>query len=182
MHTLLEAPVTKTQATAARGKVFEDLYLEAFPGFVQWVKRRGGTLEDSRDAFQDALLIYYEKPHSQAISPPAYVAGIAKHRWLRKFRKGIVNTDLSEAEKLITLPDDISDNSVPSILNLLERAGKKCLNVLTAFYYDKLPMEELAETFGFRSERSATVQKYKCLEKIRNVVKEKNLDYNDYHA
>ena len=43
--------------------------------------------------------------------------------------------------------------------------------MLQAVYYFKYSMQELAEEFGFRSVRSATVQKYKCLEKVRNEVK-----------
>jgi len=45
------------------------------------------------------------------------------------------------------------------------------MDLLQAFYYFKTPMREIAEEFGYRSERSATVQKYKCLEKVRDTVK-----------
>jgi len=52
--------------------------------------------------------------------------------------------------------------------------------LLRAFYYDKLSMSKIANRFGFSSERSATVQKYKCLEKVRDLVKEKSLSYEDF--
>jgi predicted DNA-binding protein YlxM (UPF0122 family) len=54
------------------------------------------------------------------------------------------------------------------------------MELLRAFYYDKLSMRKIAGQFDFNSERSATVQKYKCLEKVRDIVKEKSLTYEDF--
>jgi hypothetical protein len=54
------------------------------------------------------------------------------------------------------------------------------MELLQAFYYDKLPMNTIAGLFGFGGERSATVQKYKCLEKVRDIVKDKSLTYEDF--
>ena len=58
-----------------------------------------------------------------------------------------------------------------SVLASLERTGKKCLRLLKAFYYDHLSMDDIAARFGFNGRRSATVQKYKCLEKVRENLK-----------
>jgi hypothetical protein len=66
------------------------------------------------------------------------------------------------------------------LFTFLERAGGKCMQILTEFYYHRLPMEKIMRKFGFSSERSATVQKYKCLEKIRDIVKFKSLNYEDF--
>jgi hypothetical protein len=41
-------------------------------------------------------------------------------------------------------------------------------------------MKELADLFGYAGERSATVQKYKCIEKVRETVKEQSLAYEDF--
>jgi len=76
-----------------------------------------------------------------------------------------------------SLTDTLSDKR---ILRLLQAAGRKCMEVLTAFYYEKLDMQELAHRFGFSGTRSATVQKFKCLQKVKQVVKEKSLQYEDF--
>jgi predicted DNA-binding protein YlxM (UPF0122 family) len=68
------------------------------------------------------------------------------------------------------------------LLHFLERSGKQCMELLTAFYYDKLSMQRIAARFGFSGERSATVQKYKCLEKVRTAVHQKNMQYDDFLA
>ncbi|HEX3385741.1 MAG TPA: sigma-70 family RNA polymerase sigma factor, partial [Mucilaginibacter sp.] len=70
--------------------------------------------------------------------------------------------------------------SESKILSFLQTAGKKCMDLLRSFYYEELPLADIAETFGFSGARSATVQKYKCLEKVRETVKEKALTYEDF--
>jgi predicted DNA-binding protein YlxM (UPF0122 family) len=45
------------------------------------------------------------------------------------------------------------------------------MELLKAFYYDHCSMQEVADRFGFNGRRSATVQKYKCLEKVREEIK-----------
>ena len=66
------------------------------------------------------------------------------------------------------------------LLLFLQRTGKKCMDLLQAFYYEKASMSELSERFDFRNERSATVQKYKCLEKVRTQIKKRALTYGDF--
>lgn len=66
------------------------------------------------------------------------------------------------------------------VLRYLETAGQKCMDMLKAFYYDKLSVKDIATLFGYSGERSATVQKYKCLEKVRDTVKQKALTYEDF--
>jgi hypothetical protein len=66
------------------------------------------------------------------------------------------------------------------VMHYLQTTGKKCMELLSAFYYDKLPMKQIAEVFGYAGERSVTVQKYKCLEKVRATVKQKALVYEDF--
>jgi len=61
----------------------------------------------------------------------------------------------------------------------LQLTGRKCLELLRAVYYDKLDLPAVAAVFGYQTVRSATVQKYKCLEKVRDKVKEKSISYED---
>jgi hypothetical protein len=65
-------------------------------------------------------------------------------------------------------------------MHYLETAGQKCMELLKAFYYDNLPVISIAGLFGYSGERSATVQKYKCMEKVRETIKEKHLQYEDF--
>jgi DNA-directed RNA polymerase specialized sigma24 family protein len=160
------------------------LYTSAFPAVAQYVSRQGGTLDEAKDIFQDALVIYYEKAVAGRVqitySEKAYLLGIAKHLWYhqQQKQKGLVSDDVLNYTEL---PDE--ELMIPStgrLLRYLEAAGQKCMDMLQAFYYDKQNMHEIAQRFGLSGERSATVQKHKCLEKVRDKVKEKALTYEDF--
>ncbi|MBC9797303.1 RNA polymerase sigma factor [Sinomicrobium weinanense] len=172
-----------------REKLFLRLYKLSFPDVATYVRKRGGTLEDARDIFQDCLVVYYEKavaPDAPAIrNEGAYLMGVAKKLWYRMYAEG---NRFSEAAGQNSISEDIAGVSLvgsparENIADFLEQAGKKCMDMLKAFYYDKISMKEMAGHFGFRSVRSATVQKYKCLEKVRNKIREKSLHYEDFMA
>lgn len=148
---------------------------------AKYVAQMGGSVDDARDVFQDDLVIYYEKTvagNLVASDGKAYLLGIAKHLWFKKFK-----------EQGNTLPLDDSFEQAEEaelrvlnkkVLQFLESAGKRCMELLSAFYYHKLPVKEAAEQFGYAGERSVTVQKYKCLEKVRTTVKERSLSYADF--
>lgn len=167
----------------AREAFFSSLYDQCFPAVASYIARRGGELHDTKDIFHDAIISYYERLMSDADFDPlntqAYIMGACKNLWYQQNKRKSISLPVSGTFDII---QDSTEPSQHEILSYLQATGQKCLDMLKAFYYDKFSMSELAESFGFSSERSATVQKYKCLEKVRNEVKEKSLQYEDFVA
>ncbi len=174
---------TKKTTPQAREQWIINLYKRVFPTVARYVSQRGGSLEQAQDIFQDALIIYYERTAS-AIDPPeqeeAYLLGIARHRWARACRRAGPEVPLDDSTGVDWAEEEPSLPSSQKLLRLLTVAGKKCMDLLRAFYYDQLPLSEVADSFGYAGVRSATVQKYKCLEKVRTTVQEKSLTYEDF--
>lgn len=165
---------------------FEQLYTACFPRAARLVKALGGDYDDARDVFQDALIILYEKAVEGKLdihgAPSAYLLGIVKHLWVRQRGRNAHLLHFSELERAIEIPGDFYEEAEKPRLRLfrfLAAAGRRCMDILQAFYYQRLPMEEITAEFGFSSVRSATVQKHKCLEKVRKQVKEKSLHYEE---
>lgn len=181
----LTESINKNQDIKDRESLFLELYERAFPHTARFVSKMGGSLADAKDVFQDALVIYYEKSMQPLfitrISAEAYILGIAKHLWMRKFRQQAHKVSLSEMENSISIPEDyfpaVNDKK---LLSFLESSGKKCMDLLRVFYFDKLSMTKVASALGYATHRSATVQKYKCLEKVRDTIKDKSLGYEDF--
>ncbi|HEY0741843.1 MAG TPA: hypothetical protein VGD40_10285 [Chryseosolibacter sp.] len=168
----------------SRKDLFEGLYLKMFPAVARFIRRQKGSLDDAKDVFHDALIIFYEKKVTRQLeielTDDAYVFGIVKHLWIRKTKEN-QRVLLSEDESGITLPDDFESDLRPdSLVSFLRMAGQKCMTLLQAFYYDRQSMDLIRSVFGFSSIRSATVQKYKCLEKVRDLVKNKSMNYEDF--
>lgn len=164
-----------------RSAHLEALYKRLFPAVAAYVSKRGGTLDEAKDIFQEAVIIAYEKVRNGDVelhNEQAYIMGTAKHFWLKQYRQQSQQQPLSAHHDA----DNATTDTVSSgrLLRFLETAGHKCMELLRAFYYDGLSMTEIAHNHGFSGERSATVQKYKCLEKVRNTVKQKSLQYEDF--
>ena len=169
---------------AQREPLFIKLYKTAFPVIARYVSKRGGSFEEAKDIFQEAVMIFYEKSVSSqqpADNESAYLVGIAKHLWSKNRRDNSHYVIMEDDSFTATIPSDTHQQPIAAkLLDYLETSGQKCMELLKNFYYDKLPMNDIAAAFGFSSIRSATVQKFKCLEKVRNMVKSKALSYEDF--
>ena len=162
-----------------RQQLFIGLYKTAFPAVARFISQLGGTADEAKDVFQDALVIYYEKMVAQTLPEKdiAYLVGISKNLWLQRYRQNNRQVQLDNINLPISEDEKLADKR---LLNFLTTAGKKCMELLRSFYYDQLPATELAQQFGYSGVRSVTVQKYKCLEKVRETVKQKSLTYADF--
>lgn len=167
----------------AREKLFISLYQKAFPAWAKYISERNGTLEEAKDIFQDALIICYEKKISapdHLKNTEAYLLGTARNLWFKKYKDNNKSVPLDSAVPEMIMPADEEKPSSKKLLRFLETTGEKCMELLRAYYYDKMPLPDMAKFFGFSGTRSATVQKYKCVEKVRKTIKEKSLAYEDF--
>lgn len=154
------------------------IYRETFPAVASMVRNLGGDLETAKDLFHDALIIYYEKQTAGSleinVSERSYITGITRNLWNRQFRSRLFTTTLDESDEEAMYFEDNHEAEYlvsTSLLHFLQTAGKKCMQLLQAFYYDQQSMQDIAKQFHFSSARSATVQKFKCLEKLREQLK-----------
>jgi len=182
MESVYMATEEKRKESFSEADIFR-IYEGAFPAGAKIVKQLGGSLEDAKDVFHDAMIIFMEKKSDGQqffISERAYLLGVVKKLSIRRFNQQSKCTSLADVEQI-----DIPTHFYPSVndrrlFRFLEKAGKKCLELLHTFYYMALPVKEIAEKFGYANEHTASVQKYKCIHKLRNIVKEKSLEYEDF--
>jgi RNA polymerase sigma factor (sigma-70 family) len=180
---VLERPVNDT--LSVRDKFFEETYESVFPAVALFVQQMNGSYQDAKDIFQDALIIYFERLSENSltitISPERYILGIAKHLWLRKFKDDRKKIALDDFERALYVPEDFFPSvRTNRVLQFVEAAGTKCLDLLRSFYFEKLALKDIATKFGYGSEHSVSVQKYKCLENVRDAVKQKSVTYEDF--
>ena len=133
-------------------------------------------------------MVYYEKVQVSGLKlkyqAKAYLFGIAKYLWIKRYQENDKHVTLDSLTLVFNEELDLVDTgyeevSSAKLMHLLEQAGQKCMQLLSAFYYEKLDMETLAGRFGFSGARSATAQKFKCLEKVKETVKANSLKYED---
>jgi len=163
-------------------QLFIRLYETVFPDAAAFIRKMGGDMAAAKDIFQDALVIYYERSAGEDFtilhSEKAYIMGTCKHLWYKKHHEGRHEERLDSSSALVELQEEKASEE---IFRFIELSGKKCLDLLKAFYYDKLNMKDLATKFGFSGERSATVQKFKCLQKVRSEIENRSLVKEDFY-
>ena len=175
---LTSAPALRQALLADRARILTQLYRQAFPTVRRLVQRQGGSEQDAQDVFQDALVILYEQAVGGRLELTAaastYLIGIARHRWQHELRRRarLPHEPLPDATDAFAAEDPADAAETPfAVRDYVERLGATCRNLLLNFYYFQQPLAQIAEAHGYRSIRSATVQKFKCLERLRAAVR-----------
>ncbi|KAA9327442.1 sigma-70 family RNA polymerase sigma factor [Hymenobacter busanensis] len=162
-----------------REQTLTQLYQRTFPMVRRHVQRHGGSEQDAQDVFHDALVVFYEKTvrgtlHLTA-APSTYLVGVCRNLWQREVerRRRQPQTELTaeDAARVVAEADAPEPRESPPVLEFVERLGAKCRSVLLAFYYFQQPLEQIAAEHAYAGIRSATVQKFKCLERLRRAVR-----------
>jgi RNA polymerase sigma factor (sigma-70 family) len=171
------APALREAILADRAQALTQLYRRAFPAVRRYVGRHGGSAEDAQDVFQDALVIFYEQAVGGTLTltaaPATYLAGISRNLWHHEQRRRarLPHEALPDGLEPLATEEPAAPEATFAVLDYVERLGAKCRNVLLGFYYFQQPLTQIAEANGYRSVRSATVQKFKCLERLRDAVR-----------
>jgi RNA polymerase sigma factor (sigma-70 family) len=161
-----------------REQALTRLYRQAFPSVRRHILRHGGSAQDAEDVFHDALVIFYEQAVGETLvltaAPSTYLTGISRNLWHHEQRRRarLPHESLpDDLEPLAAEASEAAEEPAFAVLDYVERLGAKCKHVLMSFYYFQQPLTQIAAANGYRSVRSATVQKFKCLERLRNSVR-----------
>jgi len=161
---------------------YEERYHRLFTHVARYVSKRGGTLAHAEDLYHDALVIYYDAMQKPSFvlqtTEEAYIIGIVKNRWSHVVQREHNSRDLSALDS--TSEKDAAYVDRHKLYTLVLSAGKKCLEMLTMFYHQRSTAYDIARAFGFKSDHSASVQKYKCIEKIRETIRQNSLSHEDF--
>ncbi len=167
--------ITEQIKKKSYNKVVKALY-KYFPVVKSWVIKNSGNKADAEDIFQEALIILINKINDEQFELKSalntFLFGISKNLWYEKLRKN--KKEIKSIEESIDLYEDagslIEENSKAQKAAIaFEQLGERCKQILAMFYYKKLSMLEIAEKLGFNSENVAKNQKYRCIEKAKEI-------------
>lgn len=156
------------------------MYKEYYFMVEHFVTSRGGTKEDGKDVFQDAMVVFYNNvkagKYKVQSKVSTYLFSVSKNIWYNRTRTLKRETDMNEFEYLSLVDDqDIEKELIFSekqelIGKLLAKSGEKCASLLRYFYFDRFKMKKIAQKLNFASEQEAKNQKHKCMKKLRVLV------------
>jgi len=159
-----------------RDKALLRLY-KHFPQVERLICSKGGSKEDARDIYQEALIIFCRKVKSVEFELTAgigtYLYSVSRFLWKdelqRRQKKTTVDFDLD-----LTPQDEQAlqealerENNLKMAEQVIAGLGQRCRDLLQLFYFQSLSMKVIADKLQFSSEKIARNQKYKCMERAK---------------
>lgn len=160
------------------------LYQANYPSVEKYVLDNNGTADDAKDIYQEAFIIVWRNIQLEKVEFTSmdrlqgYLFRVAQHKWLDQLRssKRKKTSSFGELEIADETPArlDVQEEEYLSNVKLhYSSLGEPCKDVLSRFYFLKQSMAEIADFFSW-TEATAKNNKYRCLQKLRNMILPKN--------
>lgn len=158
--------------------VLEEIYRRFLPSLHSVLRRNGATFEDSRDVFQEAVVVIFRNASREGFELTApfgsYLIAIGRFIWLRQLKKNSRIEVTSEFTEGYNTDADIEQHIFESERHNLyrekfARLGQDCRQLLQRFF-DREPLTVIARDMGFTDDyvkKKNKVCKQKLLESIR---------------
>lgn len=159
--------------TGKRNKAFKELY-KLYPRIEKLILSKGGTKADATDVFQEALIILnrnLEKSDFKLSSSfYTYLYSVSRFVW-KDNQKQFSKQELHQlkSEDVSIFDAVIEENKYQSAEQAFRQLGERCQQLLQRFYLKKMTFKAIAEVMQFKSEKVAKNQKYKCLQKAKDI-------------
>lgn len=156
-----------------REKAFAQLY-QLYPKIEKLILSKGGRKQDASDVFQEALIVLYRKLQSSDFVLTAsfytYLYSVSRYIWsdTQKQNSKIPQNEFDDFQ------EEVSKNfHEEKKYQFAERAfselGERCQQLLLMFYHKKMSFKDISNVMQFKSEKIAKNQKYKCLQKAKDI-------------
>lgn len=156
-----------------RDKAFIALY-KLFPRIEKLILSKGGTKADAHDVFQEALIILNRNLEKSDFKLTAsfytYLYSVSRFVW-KDTQKQFSKQELHnlENEQVSIFDAVIEEKKYQTAEHAFRELGERCQQLLQKFYLKKMSFKAIAEVMQFKSEKIAKNQKYKCLQKAKDI-------------
>jgi len=160
------------------------LYGACYPGIEHYILQNNGSKDDAKDIYQEAFIAMWRNIQLDKVSftgleqLQGYIFRIAQYKWLDQLRSSRVKktnplNGLDIAEEVPAQLDKEEAEYLAKVKLHYVTIGDQCREVLNRFYFLKQSMAEIASFFSW-TEATAKNNKYRCLQKLRNLILVKN--------
>lgn len=161
-------------------KVLDWIYKNVYPKVKKYIVSNNGSLADSKDIFQEAVLVFYNlviNGNSDNISDfEGFIIMVARNKWINIAKKTNKQIAFDKVDYEIDnqsnspLVDIIMREKWAAFQDLFNQIGDRCKKILTYTTYEKLSMEEVAKKMGMVSADAAKAANYRCKQKMIEIV------------
>ena len=154
------------------------LYKDCLPAVSKYICGNGGTHDDARDVFQEALMALYKQAQENEFELTAriktYIFSICRFQWLKMLRKN---------KRMISIEDDFDSQDIGSnIIAHLERSERFLIlqkhlyklkgnnRKILELHFQKFSTDEIAQQLGL-SRLYVKKKKFECKKQLINSIK-----------
>lgn len=162
-----------------KAPAFEKLYSDNQVRLTNMVLSNSGNKEDAEDVIQESVLILYKNFSKNDFelnsTVSTYLYAIAKRVWLRKLKSRSKKWVTSNENLELSVNSDIEERELQiSRMRLyrkfLYQLDADCKKVLLMFF-ENISMEDIAKEMNYASAGYAKKRKYKCKNKLIEMIK-----------
>ncbi len=172
---------------SGNGTAFRELYTSIFPPCSNIILSNNGTMNDARDIFQESLMVLVKNLRKEnfelSCSVKTYVYSIMRNLWLKRLNKqkkgglSLIFDDPSDMEFIIIQEDELTEKKekekqLDIVAAILKDFKEDCRKILTAFYFKKQSMKEIAANMEY-TDQFVRVKKVRCMNALKKKVKER---------
>lgn len=154
-------------------RALEVLYKKYYRMMTKMVINNSGSEQEAKDIYQDALVVFWQKSVSGNLTLTSkvstYIYSICQNLWRKELdRKKRLS---SEEKDSVEMPNHDKEERARLINECISQMGDTCKKVLMYYYFDGLSMQDIADKLGFANTNTAKTKKYKCKQKLDELVK-----------
>ncbi|NMB72874.1 MAG: sigma-70 family RNA polymerase sigma factor [Bacteroidales bacterium] len=155
-------------------EIFIYLYKESYPSVRWFVLRNGGSEEDARDLFQEAIIILHAKLKEDGLilycSVKTYLFSVSRHLWLKELarRKKLNLTEIGEEQYLILEENEgteLDQELMKFYYEQFSQLSKECKKILN-LHFRNVPIPEITRKLGYPSDNYTMNRKYRCKQRL----------------
>jgi RNA polymerase sigma factor (sigma-70 family) len=154
-------------------RALDYLYRKHYRMMARLITRNSGSEDDAKDVFQDALIILWEKVRlgkfelSSKLS--RFIYSVCQNLWHKELNRKQRHT--SQEFDVAEAPDHDRQERIAIVDKCLQQLRPDCRQILMYYYFDQLPMTEIAAKMDFANADSAKTKKYKCKQELDKLIK-----------
>lgn len=157
------------------------LYESNLRPIMDYLTRNHGTMDDAKDMLQESLVVLWERVRSGRFEYKArlstFIYATVRNIWLQRLRDrgreqtGDIDPNDHQDFTPSVLESLIATERAEMVRDAMQKIGEQCRKLLLLFYWEELPMEEIAVQLGFANADTAKAKKYQCKKELGRILK-----------
>ncbi len=154
------------------------LYKTHFAMMVKMIRSRGGTEEEAKDIFQEAIIDFYENikkgRYQELAKISTYLYSLCKNKWINYYKRQSKTLGMDkmphQTEENLAFDGTESVAKSEFVKELMSKLGEDCRHILVLSIFKGYSMKDIVKEKGYKNEQVARNKKSKCLKYLKQIL------------